>query len=161
MPPYVQVTLALVVGSFVLMAVLPTPRMPAARAGLFCFWLMAAGTVVFTVAVSMVALALFTSLPAYLVVTPAVAVSGLALTLWLTMFWLAAAPEPREAQAEREDSGEDEGGGGGGGLGPHREPPRDPGPTDGIPWDAFDRERAAWETVRPTAPADERELTGV
>lgn len=153
-PSYVHAALALVAASFVLAALLPAPRMTAARAGLFCFWLMMAGLVIFAVAVSMIVLAMVTTLPAYLVFSPAIAVLGVALTLWLTMFWVANAPGPQAEQVEGDD---EEDGGGGGGLGPEDDQPRDPGPPEGIPWDAFDRERESWEPVR--APA--RELVGV
>jgi hypothetical protein len=156
-PTYVHATFVLVVASFILAAVFPAPRMTAARAGLFCFWLMMAGMAIFAVAVSMIALAMVTTLPAYLVFSPALAVLGVALALWLAMLWVANAPAPPAEQADGED-GED-GGGGGGGLGPEDDPPRDPGPQEGIRWDAFDREREAWENARE--PVRESELTGV
>jgi hypothetical protein len=148
-PSYVHAAFLLVAACFILAAVLPAPRMSAARAGLFCFWLMMVGMVIFAVAVSMIVMAMVTTVPAYLVVSPAVAVLAVALAVWLAMFWLASAPTP-QVEGEGED-GED-GGGGGGGLGPEDDPPRDPGPPDGMPWDAFDREREAWESSREPAP---------
>ncbi len=162
-PTYVHAAFVLVAASFILAAVLPAPRMTAARAGSFCFWLMMAGAMVFAVAVSMIVLAMITRLPAYLVFSPAIAVLGLALVLWLTMFWVANAPVPAAVAAEGDDGegGEDGGGGGGGGLGPEDDPPRDPGPPDGIHWDAFDREREAWESTRERERERERDLVGV
>lgn len=151
MPSYVHAAFVLVAACFILAAVLPAPRMPAARAGLFCFWLMMGGLVIFAVAVAMIVMAVLTTVPAYLVVSPALAVLAVALAVWLTMFWLSSAPTP-QPEAEGEDGGED-GGGGGGGLGPEDDPPRDPGPPEGIPWDAFDREREGWGAAREPVPA--------
>jgi hypothetical protein len=159
-PTYVHAAFLLVAASFILAAILPAPRMTAARAGLFCFWLMMAGMVIFAVAVSMIVLAMITTLPAYLVFSPAIAVLGLALALWLAMFWVANAPTRSTEQADGED-GEDGGGGGGGGLGPEDDPPRDPGPPEGIRWDVFDREREAWESVGEPVGDRDRELAGV
>jgi hypothetical protein len=156
-PPYVHAAFILVVGSFLLITVLPTPRMPAARAGLFCFWLMSAGIAALAVAVAMIVLAMITTIPAYIVFAPTVAVGAIALTLWLTMFWLASAPSPHPEQADGDGSDGDDGGGGG--LPPADDPPRHPDPPEGIPWDVFDREREAWESTREPVP--ERELTGV
>jgi hypothetical protein len=157
-PSYLDAALILVTGSFVLVTVLPAPRMPAVRAGLLCFWLMSAGVLAFVVAVVIAVLAMLTTIPAYVVFAPIVAVGAIGLALWLTMFWLAAAPSPGQERADGDGPDGDDGGGGGGPP-PADDPPRHPGPPEGIPWDVFDREREAWEAAR--APARGREPAGV
>lgn len=147
MPSYIEASLALLAFSFVLVVVVPAPRMHPARAGGVCLGLMLACGLSFAVASTLIVLAMLGELPGPIVVPPAVAVLGVAVAFSATMFWMSSAPAP-EREADPDESDGDDGGGGGGGLRPEDDPPRDPGPSDGIPWDRFDRERAAWEAAR-------------
>lgn len=158
MPSYVLAAFAVVIGGFLLAAVLPAPRVAAARAARACAWIFALGGLVFTASVSIIVAAMFTPVPSLLVLFPAIAVVGLAVVLWVATLWLSKPPEAAEDEADSSTDGTDEdGGGGGGGLRPSEDPPRAPGP-DGIRWDDFDREREAWESARE--PVRERELSG-
>lgn len=153
--------IALAVATLLLATVLPAPRMHPARLGAVCLSLMVASGVTFVVALSVMVLGMFRVLSGPVVITPAIAGLALSVVLCMTMCWVvAAAPHQTDAVAADEESGEDDGGGGGGGLRPEDEPPRDPGPPDGICWDAFDRDRQAWEDTRP-ARTPERELAEV
>jgi hypothetical protein len=145
-PSYFEASIALLAVSFLLVVAIPTPRMHPSRAGSFCLGLMLACLLTFAVSASLIVLAMLGELPGPVVVPPAVAVLGVSVTFSATMFWMSSAEAPERAADADESDGDDSGGGGG--LRPEDEPPRDPGPSDGIAWDAFDRERQAWEAAR-------------
>jgi len=155
-PSYVNAAFLPVLGSFALAVLLPAPRLSGERARRVCCLLVGVAVLAFTAAIGMIVLALFSSTAAYTVIPPAVAVICVALTLGLTMLWLIAAPRQEQADV---DAGEDGEGGGGGGPPPVKDPPRDPGPPEGVSWDAFDRDRETWGV--PAEPVRERELTSV
>lgn len=136
----------------------PAPRMHPGRVGGVCLALLAASGLTFFVAAVVVVLGMFRIVPGYVVITPALAGLALAVILSMTSCWVASSGEP-EAAVGDEDEGDEDNDDGGGGLRPEEDPPRDPGPSDGIAWDAFDRERQAWEADRVAGP--ERELVGV
>lgn len=152
-------SIALVAAMIVIAVIVPTPEMHPARAGTICLSLMAASAVTFLSALVVIVLAMMSSLPGYVVLTPALAALGVATALALATCWMASADAPDQPVADADGSEEDDGGGGGGGLRPEDEPPKDPSPTDGIDWDHFDRERSGWETVG--SPAPQRELVEV
>lgn len=153
MPSYAIVALALASTAFLVPLIVPMPRIRAVRAGSACLFLMVAAGVTFVVATAVLVLGVAHVLPGTIVMTPALAGLGVAVALCVVMCWVAAIPL-HDLPAVTDTSGEeeDDGGGGGGGLRPQQEPPRDPSPPDGIPWDAFDRERQGWEL----APRPER-----
>lgn len=158
-PSYVNAAFLPVLGSFALAVLLPAPRLSGERARSVCCLLVGVAVLAFTAAIGMIVLALFSSSAAYTVIPPAVAVICVALTLGLTMLWLINAPRQEQADVDATDAGDDSDGGGGGGPPPVKDPPRDPGPPEGIPWDAFDRDRETWGV--PADPVRERELTSV
>ncbi len=149
MPSYVVAAFASAVAGLLLAMVVPSPRLPTARATRRCAWLFGTGVLLFVTSVSMTAVAMLTSVPSLIVVLPAAAAVGVALTLWLMMRWFARTPdaEPEATGESTDGTDEDGGGGGGGGLRPTEDPPRAPGP-DGINWDDFDRDRDVWESLR-------------
>lgn len=160
MPGYMTAALAMLGVSIVFVLALPGPQLAPRRAGRTCAALFVIGTLAFLTAAAMILLATITTVPGYVVCSPAFAVAILAVAVWMTMCWCAKVPEPAADGVQDADDGED-GGGGGGGRPPVEDPPRDPGP-EGIPWEDFDREREAWEHEHTPAPAlDERELAGV
>ncbi|MCW3038966.1 MAG: sulfite exporter TauE/SafE family protein [Solirubrobacterales bacterium] len=155
-PSYVQASVALAGAVLLLATVLPAPRLHPARLAPVVLCLMAASATTFLLAFGVIVAGVLGLLQGSIVIVPALAGLGLAVTLCLTMCWVVSAAGPVDAVAAGdEEPEEDEGGGGGGGLRPEDDPPRDPGPTDGICWDAFDRDRQAWESLRPVT---EREL---
>lgn len=158
-PPYVHASIALVAATIVVAIALPSPRLHPSKAGTACLVLMVASGAIFLAAAVVILLSMTASLPGYIVMAPALAALGVAAALVLVMCWMAAS-EPPESVAPGADGSEDDdgGGGGGGGLRPEDDPPRDPGPSDGIDWDSFDAERAGWESS-PTLPG--RDLIGV
>ena len=158
-PSYVNAAFLPVLGSFALAVLLPAPRLSGERARRVCCLLVGVAVLAFTAAIGMIVLALFSSTAAYTLIPPAVAVICVALTLGLTMLWLIVAPRQEQADVDATDAGDDSDGGGGGGPPPITDPPRDPGPPEGIPWDAFDRDRETWGV--PAEPVRERELTSV
>lgn len=154
--------IALAVATLLLAVVLPAPRLRPSRLGPVCVGLVAAAAGTFLVALTVIVLGMCGVLSGPVVIAPAIAGLAMAVVLCMTMCWVvSAAPAQEDAVAADEESGEDDGGGGGGGLRPEDEPPRDPGPPDGICWDAFDRDRQAWEDTRPARSAPERELVEV
>jgi hypothetical protein len=141
-PAYVHVTFAVAALGLLTAVVAPAPKMPLPRAARMCRLLMGIGGLVLIIALSM---------PMFDVWYPALAGCALAAFVWLTMFWLARQPDifavPAEAAEDHDDPGEDDGGGGGGGS-PSTDPPPGPPSPHGVDWDAFDRQRQAWEPAR-------------
>lgn len=138
----------------------PAPRLHPGRVGAVCLLLLAASGLTFVVAGAFVILGMFRVVPGYVVITPALAGLALAVILSMTSCWFASSQED-DAEAADEDESDGDNDDGGGGLRPEEDPPRDPGPTDGIEWDAFDRERQAWEAERSADRDAGRELVGV
>jgi hypothetical protein len=157
-PSYVQAMIALAVATLLMATVLPAPRLHPVRLGALCLSLMVGAAATFAVALVVMVLGMCGVLSGPVVIAPAIAGLAMSVVLCMTMCWVVSAAQPQpEAVAADEESGEDDGGGGGGGLRPEDEPPRDPGPPDGICWDSFDRDRRAWEDAGP-ARTPEREL---
>jgi hypothetical protein len=158
-PPYVHASIALVAATIVVAIALPSPRLHPSKAGTICLVLMGLSGAIFLTAVAVIVLSMTASLPGYVVMTPAVAALGVATALPLAMCWMASSDAPERVVPDADGSEDDDGGGGGGGgLRPEDEPPRDPGPSDGIDWDSFDAERAGWD---PTPALPGRDLVGV
>ncbi|WP_354700917.1 hypothetical protein DSM112329_01210 [Paraconexibacter sp. AEG42_29] len=161
MPAYLQASLALAATTPILANAVPAPRMRSGHVGTLCLCLLVSSALTFIVAAGVVVLGLLTILPGFVVITPALAGLAIAVVLSMTSCWISTSQERIVDEAEESDPDSDSDDGGGG-LRPEDEPPRDPGPSDGIAWDAFDLERQAWEATRTERDRDaERELVGV
>lgn len=146
MPSYISLVSGAVGLSLALAVLAPAPRIALHRAASACRLLMFGGVIALVVAALM---------PAFDVWYPAIAVSGAALVLWFTMFWLARQPalwdSGHREEADQNDGDDDSDGGGGGGPPDDRGPDPDRGSGPSTPlldWEAFDRERRAWERDR-------------